>query len=187
MNIISNLKKYLRNFRQLPHQALITIFIVISVNIVGSSNSYAVGYALHNDSILELEIAKDAPTRIIIENEKISDIFIHPEEAAEAVIHTSGCLFILPQTSKNRIYITIIGESGTTQDIALHFVKKKPSPIRLLKLAWVKEDQIGESVTIQDITLHSAKKKSRPIRLLKLPWVKENQTINKKEKLNGKR
>jgi hypothetical protein len=142
MNIVSSLVGYLKDFHRLSRQATIMIFSLAVLAIGYSSNSYAIGYSLHNDSILELEIAKDAPTRIIIESEKISDIFIHPQEAAEAVIHSSGCLFILPQKGSNKIYVTLIGESGTTQDISLRFVKKQPSPVRLLKLEWSKENQI---------------------------------------------
>ncbi|WP_231569197.1 type-F conjugative transfer system secretin TraK [Rickettsia endosymbiont of Ixodes pacificus] len=33
---------------------------------------------LHDDSILELQIAKNSPTRITIEGDKINDIIIHP-------------------------------------------------------------------------------------------------------------
>ncbi|HJD59279.1 MAG TPA: hypothetical protein LFW20_01165 [Rickettsia endosymbiont of Omalisus fontisbellaquei] len=142
MNIISSFSRFLRDSYRLSRQAIITIFTVVVLITWHSGNSYAVGYALHNDSILELEIARDAPTRIIIENEKISDIFVHPAESAEAVIHSSGCLFILPQKENGKIYITLIGESGTTQDIALRFVKKQPNPIRLLKLEWTKDNQI---------------------------------------------
>lgn len=98
-----------------------------------SSNTYAIGYMLHADSLLELQIAKDAPTRINIKGEKINDIFIHPEEAAEVVVHDSGCLFILPQQTQAKLYLTLIGENGTIQDLMLNFTKTKPAPIRLIK------------------------------------------------------
>ncbi|MFW0054312.1 MAG: hypothetical protein AB8W32_13405 [Arsenophonus endosymbiont of Dermacentor nuttalli] len=52
-----------------------------------SSNAYGISYMLHADSLLELQIAKDAPTRINIEGEKINDIFIHLQEAAEVAVH----------------------------------------------------------------------------------------------------
>nr|WP_253308661.1 hypothetical protein [Rickettsia endosymbiont of Ceutorhynchus assimilis] len=98
-----------------------------------SSNAYGTHYMLHTDSLLELQIAKDAPTRINIEGEKINDIFIHPREAAEIVVHDSGCLFILPQQDSSKLYLTLIGESGTIQDLMLNFTKTKPTPIRLIK------------------------------------------------------
>lgn len=97
------------------------------------NNAYAIGYALHDDSTLELQIAKDAPTRINLKGEKINDIFIHPQEAAEVVVHNSGCLFILPQAGNNKVYLTLIGENGTVQDLMLRFVAKSPAPIRLIK------------------------------------------------------
>lgn len=112
-------------------------YLVFSIMLLLSNfwvnNAYAIGYMLHNDSLLELHIAKDAPTRINIEGEKINDIFIHPKEAAEIVVHDSGCLFILPQVGNNKVYLTLVGENGTTQDVILHFVSKSPSPVRLIK------------------------------------------------------
>ncbi|XVN42248.1 MAG: hypothetical protein RCG15_06950 [Candidatus Rickettsia vulgarisii] len=58
------------------------------------SNAYAIGYMLHANSLLELHIAKDSPTRINIEGEKINDIVIHPKEAAEVIVHDSGCIYL---------------------------------------------------------------------------------------------
>ncbi|EER21668.1 MULTISPECIES: hypothetical protein [spotted fever group] len=98
-----------------------------------SSNAYGISYILHADSLLELQIAKDGPTRINIEGEKINDIFIHPGEAAEVAVHDSGYLFILPQQNSSKLYLTLIGENGTIQDLMLNFTKSKPAPIRLIK------------------------------------------------------
>lgn len=112
-------------------------YLIFSIMLLLSNfwfnNAYAIGYMLHNDSLLELQVAKDAPTRINIEGEKINDIFIHPKEAAEIVVHDSGCLFILPQQGNNKVYLTLIGENGTMQDVILRFVSKSPSPVRLIK------------------------------------------------------
>ncbi len=112
-------------------------YLVFSVMLLLSNfwfnNAYAVGYMLHNDSLLELQIAKDAPTRINIEGEKINNIFIHPQEAAEIVVDDCGCLFILPQQGKDKVYLTLIGENGTIQDLLLRFTNKNPAPIRLIK------------------------------------------------------
>ncbi|XVN43552.1 MAG: hypothetical protein RCG15_04710 [Candidatus Rickettsia vulgarisii] len=87
---------------------------------------------LHDDSVLELQIAKNSPTSIE-EGEKINDIMIHPKEAAEIIVHDSGCIFVLPQQGKNKVYVSIVAESGMVQDLLLSFTKNKPSPIRLLK------------------------------------------------------
>lgn len=115
----------------LKYYSLVIIFFILCN--LKFDNVYAIGYMLHNDSILELQIAKDAPTRVSIEGEKINDIFIHPKEAAEVVVHNSGCLFILPQVGYNKVYLTVISENGMVQDLSLRFIGKNPSPIRLLK------------------------------------------------------
>ncbi|MCC8461823.1 MAG: hypothetical protein LN546_01230 [Rickettsia endosymbiont of Ecitomorpha arachnoides] len=119
--------------RSLKSELQILVVFVGIMLVSFSSNTYAIGYMLHADSLLELQIAKDAPTRINIEEEKINDIFIHPEEAAEVVVHDSGCLFILPQQTQAKLYLTLIGENGTIQDLILNFTKTKPTPIRLIK------------------------------------------------------
>lgn len=103
------------------------------------SNAYGIGYMLHADSVLELQVAKNGPTRINIEGEKINDIFIHPRDAAEVAMHDSGSVFLLPQASKDKVYLTIVGENGTTQDLVLNFTKAKPSPIKLIKFSLEEE------------------------------------------------
>ncbi|KJV77132.1 hypothetical protein RHORCCE3_2112 [Rickettsia hoogstraalii str. RCCE3] len=117
---------------------ILVVFVGIML-ISFSSNAYGTHYMLHTDSLLELQIAKDAPTRINIEGEKINDIFIHPREAAEVVVHDSGCLFILPQQDQTKFYLTLIGENGTVQDLMLNFTKSKPTLIRLIKFDLEKE------------------------------------------------
>ncbi|ARD85727.1 hypothetical protein A3306_00205 [Rickettsia bellii] len=109
------------------------ILVLFIGTLLSFNNSYAIGYMLHDDSVLELQIAKNSPTRITIEGDKINDIMIHPKEAAEIIVHDSGCIFVLPQQGKNKVYVSIVAESGVVQDLVLSFTKDKPSPIRLLK------------------------------------------------------
>ncbi|MFP3120185.1 hypothetical protein GCO76_01140 [Rickettsia sp. R2] len=109
------------------------IWLLFTSALLSFNNAYAIGYMLHDDSVLELQIAKNSPTRISIEGEKINDIMIHPKEAAEIIVHDSGCIFVLPQQGNNKVYVSIVAESGMVQDLALSFTKDKPSPIRLLK------------------------------------------------------
>lgn len=104
-----------------------------------SFSANAIVYPLNSDGLMELEIAKYGPTRINIEGERINDIFIHPQEAAEMVVHDSGCLFILPQQGKSKIYVTLIGENGTVQDLVLRFTGKSPAPIKLIKFNLARE------------------------------------------------
>ncbi|KJV80030.1 hypothetical protein RHORCCE3_1728 [Rickettsia hoogstraalii str. RCCE3] len=108
--------------------------------------------------MLELAIAKDAPTRINIEGEKINDIFIHPREAAEIVVHDSGCLFILPQQDSSKLYLTLIGENGTIQDLMLNFTKTKPTPIRLIKFDL--EQEVTKLANNKEDKHHECKKQS---------------------------
>ena len=111
----------------------LVFYIMVLLSNFWFNNAYAIGYMLHNDSLLKLQIAKDAPTRINIEGEKINDIFIHSKEAVEVVVHNSGCLFILPQVGNSKVYLTLIGENGTVKDVILRFASKSPSPVRLIK------------------------------------------------------
>lgn len=111
----------------------------VGVLLLNFNQAHAISYIMNGDSLIELQIAKDGPTRINIEDEKINDIFIHPQEAAEMVVHDSGCLFILPQPGKSKIYLTLIGENGTTQDLVLRFTGKTPTPIKLIKFSLEKE------------------------------------------------
>lgn len=112
---------------------VLLLIVLLLKSLLSSNKAMAIGYSMNEDSIVELQIAKDAPTRINIVDEKITDIFVHPQEAAEVVIHSSGYLFVLPQAGKDRVYITVIGEHGTVQDLVLRCLAKSPSPIRLIK------------------------------------------------------
>ncbi|SPR13591.1 Uncharacterised protein [Orientia tsutsugamushi] len=62
----------------------------------GVNNIYAVEYELEADNLLKLEISDSGPTRINLKDEKINDIFMYPQNAAEVVVHESGFLFIAP-------------------------------------------------------------------------------------------
>ena len=79
-----------------------------------------------------------------ISGEKISDIFIYPQEAAEVVIHASGSVFILPQIGSQKVYLTVIGEQETAQDMCLKFTDKKPAPVTLIKLDLEKEATVSK-------------------------------------------
>ncbi|SPR13875.1 Uncharacterised protein [Orientia tsutsugamushi] len=42
---------------------------------------------------------------------------MYPQNAAEVVVHESGYLFIAPQEEGNKVYLTVIGEYKTIQDL----------------------------------------------------------------------
>ena len=132
------------------------IWLLFTAALLSINNAYAIGYMLHDDSVLELQIAKNSPTRISIEGERINDIMIHPKEAAEIIVHDSGCIFVLPQQGKNKVYVSIVAESGMVQDLLLNFTKNKPSPIRLLNYNFktAEVQQFSKSPTNQNLPVY---------------------------------
>ena len=113
---------------------LLIIFLTQSV--------FATGYPILADGVLEISVAKTAPTRISIEGDKITDIFVHPAEAVEAVIHSSGCLMILPQNGHEKVHITVFSENDVSQDLQLRFTEKTARLARLEKISL--ERMLGE-------------------------------------------
>ncbi|BAG40669.1 Uncharacterised protein [Orientia tsutsugamushi] len=85
-------------------------FIIGFIALVNVNNIYAVEYELEADNLLKLEISDSGPTRINLKDEKINDIFMYPQNAAEVVVHESGFLFIAPREEGNKVYLTVIGE-----------------------------------------------------------------------------
>lgn len=94
-------------------------------------------YILDSNKVIELEVSRKGYTRFSIEEERITDVFIYPQEAVQARIHNQGYLIIVPdteyQTANEKIYVTITGEQGSTQDFSLHFTGKAPSPVKFIK------------------------------------------------------
>ena len=93
---------------------------------------------LRPDASIELVIAKTGYTRLFMEDERITDVFVYPQEALQVRIHNQGYLIIVPSTqsdnaSKEKVYLTITGEQGTTQDLRLHFTGKNPEPVKFIK------------------------------------------------------
>ena len=88
----------------------IIICYLLALNIAFMSFTYATDHELCENSILELKISNDGPTRITIAGEKINDIFVYPQELVIAELHSSGCLFILPQHDlvKDKVYVTLV-------------------------------------------------------------------------------
>lgn len=142
------------------------ILVLFIGTLLSFNNSYAIGYMLHDDSALELQIAKNSPTRITIEGDKINDIMIHPKEAAEIIVHDSGCIFVLPQQGKNKVYVSIVAESGVVQDLVLSFTKDKPSPIRLLKYNFktAETPQFSKLPTHQNLPAYNVYKMNKGVK-----------------------
>ncbi|KJV55281.1 hypothetical protein OCHUTO_0921, partial [Orientia chuto str. Dubai] len=107
--------------------------LLILIVLFTFNNVYAVEYELQDNKLLEIEIAEYGPTRLSLKSDKINNIFAYPQDAAEMVIHNSGCIFVVPQQGKNKLYLTLISENETIQDLKLIFVSKNPSPVMLIK------------------------------------------------------
>jgi hypothetical protein len=99
---------------------------------------------LDQDKSLELVISEYGYTRISIEDERITDVFIFPQEAAGVKIHEQGYLIIAPtlvvinldeeaQETHHKTQLTITGEHGTTQDFSLRLTGKAPEPVKFVK------------------------------------------------------
>ena len=95
------------------------------------SSAYGAGYGAMSDDLLPLTISNLGPTRLSMDNQKIQDAFFYPEKAARLIIHKSGSVFIIPNKDYKKIYLTLIGKRGGTQDLRLTFVKKEPQPIKI--------------------------------------------------------
>lgn len=109
-----------------------------------SNNSYLID----EERSFEITISEHGYTRFSIEGERITDVFIHPQENIQLKIHDQGYLIIVPkqleenfeengEIEKNhsceKIYATITGEHGTTQDFSLRFTGKTPEPVKFVK------------------------------------------------------
>lgn len=103
-----------------------------------SSSVPANHYLLRSDVSIELVVAKTGYSRLFMEDERITDVFVYPQEALQVRIHNQGYLIIVPSTqsdnaSKEKVYLTITGEQGTTQDLSLRFTGKNPEPVKFIK------------------------------------------------------
>ena len=111
----------------------------------GLSNN---SYLIDEEKSFEIVISEHGYTRFSIEDERITDVFIHPQENIQLKIHDQGYLIIVPKQleenfeenaeiekniSSEKIYVTITGEHGTTQDFSLRFTGKTPEPVKFVK------------------------------------------------------
>ncbi|QES95800.1 hypothetical protein [Orientia tsutsugamushi] len=146
-------------------------FIIWLIALVKFSDVYAVEYTLQDDELLKLEISDSGPTRINLKDEKINDIFMYPQNAAEVVVHESGFLFIAPREEGSKVYLTVIGEYKTIQDLMLTFTPKTPNPLMLVNAATKIEEKdnskqnnnnlFSNDVNTKELTAKPFKKQSR--------------------------
>jgi hypothetical protein len=102
-------------------------------------------YLLDEHKSLVIPISDRGYTRFSIEDERISDVFIYPQESVQVRIN-QDYLIVVPKgggdtgnveaeakTNKETTYVTITGEHGTTQDFSLRLIGKPPEPVRFAK------------------------------------------------------
>jgi hypothetical protein len=101
-------------------------------------------YSLDQDKSLEVSISEYGYTRVSIEDERITDVFVFPQESLQVRIHQQGYLIIAPNRSEassedeepvylSKTQLTITGEHGTTQDFSLRLTGKAPEPVKFVK------------------------------------------------------
>ena len=99
-------------------------------------------YTINQDKSLAIDVSKYGYTRFSIEDERITDVFIYPQEELQVRIHNQGYLIIVPKEQQqdvetgeaaSQIYVTVTGEHGTTQDFSLRFTGKAPEPVKFVK------------------------------------------------------
>ncbi|WP_371223675.1 hypothetical protein [Orientia tsutsugamushi] len=146
-------------------------FMIGLIALVKFSDIYAVEYTLQDDELLKLEISDSGPTRINLKDEKINDILMYPQNTVEVVVHESGYLFIAPQEEGSKVYLTVIGEYKTIQDLMLTFTPKTPNPVMLVNAATKLEEKdnskqnnnnlFSNDVNTKELTAKPSKKQSR--------------------------
>ena len=101
-------------------------------------------YLLDQNKTLEIAISEYGYTRFFFEGERVTDVFVYPQENLEVRIHKQGYLNVVPKqqqeseeeeenSSTEIIYLTVTGENGTTQDFSLRFTGKSPEPVKFVK------------------------------------------------------
>jgi hypothetical protein len=96
---------------------------------------FSANYGLMEDVLLMAQVSNLGYTRINMEDEKITDVFVYPEESAKVVLHNLGTVFVMQESQAEHVYLTLVGESGTIQDMRLKFSSKQPEPIKLVRSA----------------------------------------------------
>ncbi|KJV51013.1 hypothetical protein OTSGILL_2582 [Orientia tsutsugamushi str. Gilliam] len=96
---------------------------------------------------------------------------MYPQNAAEVVVHESGFLFIVPREEGNKVYLTVIGEYKTIQDLMLIFTPKTPNPVMLVNAATKIEEKdnskqnntnlFSNDLNTKELTAKLSKKQSR--------------------------
>jgi hypothetical protein len=105
----------------------------LATSLLVSAPGFSANYGLMEDVLLMAQVSNLGYTRINMEDEKITDVFVYPEESAKVVLHNLGTVFVLQELKAEHVYLTLVGESGTIQDMRLKFSSIQPEPIKLIR------------------------------------------------------
>ncbi|RYE05047.1 MAG: hypothetical protein EOP33_07675 [Rickettsiaceae bacterium] len=145
MKLIKNKVEYL-----IKHTCVFGIWAVLMMLIFSLTSAKADMYPALSHTLLDIEIASTGYTRFSIGGEKINDAFIYPEHLAETIIHKSGFILVLPDSSVKSMghravmNLTLIGENGTVQDMKLKFNNDGPEPVELVVFDLEKESKMND-------------------------------------------
>ncbi|KJV71015.1 hypothetical protein OTSTA763_2521 [Orientia tsutsugamushi str. TA763] len=92
---------------------------------------------------------------------------MYPQNAVEVVVHESGYLFIAPREEGSKVYLTVIGEYKTIQDLMLTFTPKTPSPIMLVNAATKIEEKDNSKQNNNNLFSNDVNTKELTAKLLK--------------------
>ncbi len=101
------------------------------ISILASGSLYGVT-PMNDKTVQHFTISDTGLTRVSIENDQISDMFVYPGTVSDSVtVHPSGHLFIAPSGLSDPIFLTVISAGGEAQDMKISFGKRDLKPIIL--------------------------------------------------------
>lgn len=121
---------------------------VCAVLSIGGTHVSASALTLNETKILEMRISQKGMTRLSVKDEKITHVFSSPSSIAEHVTHhESGHVFLANEGLPETVHLTVVTETGKTQDLVLHPNLNALSKPIILEKAEIKKEE--EPLTLQ--------------------------------------
>lgn len=120
------------------------IFMSFMISALGALRLEA-GVVIDSTKVLEVTISNKGLTRLSVEGDKISDVFVHPNDLGDHLtLHPSGNVFIAGEGIEAPFYLTVITTKGATQDMKISLGKKTLEPLLLKAPQKIKKPQRRE-------------------------------------------
>ena len=88
--------------------------------------------SMDNRRVISVSVSQEGLSRISVDGQRIENVFAHPTSVNSSLhLHESGHLFISPAGLEGPVFLSVLTESGLTQDLKLSFISKAPAPIIL--------------------------------------------------------